>query len=53
MTPVKWYRRKAVRVLGAALLGALIGASCGFLPVEYHKACHLAAKLLSLVLGGH
>lgn len=51
-----WYKqpkfKKLLRAFGAALIGGLIGASCMFLPENFRGACKVAAKIVSLLLGG-
>ncbi len=51
-----WYKKprakRVIRALVAALVGAVIGMTCQFLPESLQKPCHLAAKLCGLA-GGH
>lgn len=56
LSRIPWYKRprakKLIRTFIAALLGAGVGFSCKFMPEEFQRPCHIAAKLVSLA-GGH
>lgn len=46
-------RARVRRAALAAVVGLAAGAVCGLLPPEYQAPCSTAAKLVSLLIGGH
>lgn len=54
-SPLKPTRRRLTRkqkLALAALIGSLAGMSCNLFPPAHQYACHIAAKVLGLLLGG-
>ncbi len=51
-----WWKRPRNRRLvykaAAPLIGIGIGASCAWLPENFHAVCHLLSKVLALVGAG-
>jgi hypothetical protein len=52
LSPERRRARRRRRLLSAAV-GALVGLACVFVPEPYAVPCHIAAKVVGLLLGAH
>lgn len=48
----RFFAKKRNRAIAAAALGGAIGLTCAFLPPAAQTVCHVAAKILGLLVGG-
>lgn len=51
-TDKRRWRKRALRICAAVVVGGAIGYICPLLPEDWQGYCHLAAKIIGFLIGG-